>query len=338
LALTVVAASCVIATSATAITAASSASSASSAITIGFVPENISDPFFVMMHYGALQEAKALGVHLLFEGTSGTPSPTAQLPYVDAVLAQHPSAFILGPTDPSALMPSVEKAHSLGIPVLTVDTTVSNTSLLASRITGDNVGGGKLAVKVLNGVLRGKGEVYIMSGSPSFTTENLRMQGFQQELPSYPGLKYEGFSDTNEVASTAETDTAHVLSRYPSLRGIFAVSDFIATGVIAELIAINKTAQVRVVAYDAEPAEVAALKKGQVVGVVAQSAAVEGSLAVLYAYDEVTHHTSGVVRSVVLPDVLITRNNVASESKWFYCTSLTSCPGAWKPTKADGAP
>jgi ribose transport system substrate-binding protein len=316
----------------------SSSSNSGKGITIGFVPENVSNAFFVSMHYGAEQEAKVLGVHLVFQGTSGTPTPTNQLPYVNAVLAEHPSALVLGPTDPSALMPSVEQAHSSGIPVVTVDTTVSDTSLLASRITVDNVGGGGLAAGLLNTALGGKGQVYVMFGSPSFTTENLRLQGFKAKLPHYPGLKYEGFVDTNDVASNAETDTAHVLSRFPSLRGIFAVSDFIASGVVSQLASDKKGSQVKVVAYDAEPDEVTAMRKGQLTGLVAQRAAVEGSLAVLYAYDAATHHTANMVKSVILPDVLLTPSTLANSSKWFYCSSLSSCSGAWQPTKANGAP
>lgn len=316
----------------------SSSSASGKGITIGFVPENVSDPFFISMHYGAEQEARVLGVKLIFEGTPNTPTPTNQLPYVDAVLAEHPSAFVLGPTDPSALMPAVEQARSSGIPVVTVDTTVANTSLLASRITGDNVGGGALAASLLNTALGGKGEAFVMFGSPSFTTEDLRMQGFKAKLAQYPGLTDEGYVDTNDVASTAETDTAHVLSRFPALRGIFAVSDFIASGVVSQLVADNKTSQVKVVAYDAEPDEVAALRKGDLAGLIAQRAAVEGSLAVLYAYDAATGHSAKIVKSVIVPDVLLTPSTLANSSKWFYCTSLSSCTITWQPTKANGAP
>jgi len=37
-------------------------------IVIGFVPGVTTDPFFISMQFGAQQEAKALGVKLVYEG------------------------------------------------------------------------------------------------------------------------------------------------------------------------------------------------------------------------------------------------------------------------------
>jgi ribose transport system substrate-binding protein len=308
---------------------------AKSGITIGFVPSLASDPFFISMEYGAQQEAKKLGVKLIWQGAMGVYSPSAQLPYVNAVLAENPSAFILVPTDSKALMPSVLKAKSMGIPVLTVDTTVVNTKILASHITGDNVGGGALAAELLDKALGGKGQVFVMADAPGVTTDALREQGFTTQLKKYPGIKYEGLQYTEDQPSTAESDFEHVLSRFPHLGGVFAVDDTNAEGVIAALKAEKKAGTVKVVTYDAEPTEVASLRAGQLVAVVAQRPAVEGALAVLYAYDEVEHHPAAVRHSVIVPDVLLQRSTLASDAKWFYCTKLTSCSITWQPTPAN---
>lgn len=307
-------------------------------ITIGFVPSLASDPFFISMQYGAENEANKLGVKLIWQGASGQYSPSAQLPFVNAVLAQRPSAFILVPTDASAMLPSVEKAKSLGIPVLTVDTTVTDTSILASHITGDNVGGGRLAAKLLSQSLGGHGEVYLMTGNPGVTTEELRQKGFLDGLKSYPGIKYEGYQYTKDQPSLAETEMQAVLSRFPSLGGVFAVDDTTAQGVIKGLSAIGDLGKVKVVAYDAEPPEVSALRNGQLTALVAQRPAVEGALAVLYAYDAVTHKTASVQHSVIVPDVLLKQSSLSQDTNWFYCTSLSNCSITWQPTAANGAP
>jgi ribose transport system substrate-binding protein len=309
---------------------------ANSAITIGFVPSLASDPFFISMQYGAQQEAKALGVKLIWQGPTGVYSPSAQLPFVSSVLAKHPNAFILVPTDAKALMPSVEQAKGMGIPVLTVDTTVVNTSILASHITGDNAGGGALAAQLLSTALGGKGEVFVMSGSPGTTTDALRLQGFSQAVKTkYTGLKDEGVQYSSDQPSTAESDVEHELARFPYLGGIFAVDDTDAEGTIAALKAENRVSSVSLVTYDAEPTEVTSLRAGQLIGVVAQRPAVEGSLAVLYAYDEVVHHTSGVRHAVIVPDILLQRKTLSSDTKWFYCVSLGSCHIAWQPTASN---
>jgi ribose transport system substrate-binding protein len=307
-------------------------------ITIGFVPSLASDPFFISMEYGAEQEAKALGVKLIWQGASGTYSPSAQLPYVNAVLAEHPDAFILVPTDASALLPSVQQAKSMGIPVLTVDTTVTDTSLLASHITGDNVGGGAQAAKTLVSAMGGKGQVYFMNGNPGVTTDQLRQQGFVNQVKSMNGVTYEGLQYTSDEPSKAESETGSVLTRFPNLGGFFAVDDESTVGLIQGLKAAHVAGKVKAVAYDAEPPEVAALRSGELTGLVAQRPGVEGALAVEYAYDAVMHKTSGIHQSVIVPDIALSSQNLTSSAKWFYCTSTTSCSITWQPTSADGAP
>lgn len=307
-------------------------------ITIGFVPSLASDPFFVSMQYGAEQEAKKLGVNLIWQGASGIYSPSAQLPYVNAVLAKKPNAFILVPTDANALMPSVTKAKGMGIPVLTVDTTVSDTSVLTSHITGDNVGGGKQAAKILVSAMGGKGKVYVMNGLPGTTTDQLRMKGFNEQVKSMSGVTNAGFQYTQDQPSKAETEIQAVLTRYSDLGGVFAIDDESAVGLIQGLKAAKATGKVKAVAYDAEPPEVDALKAGELNGLVAQRPAVEGALAVLYAYDAITHKTSVIHQSVIVPDISLSQKNLSSSTKWFYCTSVSKCNITWQPTTANGAP
>ncbi|HTI01765.1 MAG TPA: ABC transporter substrate-binding protein [Acidisoma sp.] len=285
--------------------------------TIGFVPSLASDPFFISMHYGAEQEAKKLGVHLIWQGAMGVYSPTAQLPFVNAVLNQHPAGFVLVPTDGNALMPSVNRAVSLHIPVVTADTSVADTSKITGAVTGDNIGGGALAADLLSEALGGKGEVYLMNGLPGTSTDQLRKQGFESKLKSYPGLKYLGFQFSSDQPSHAAQVVRELLLRYPHLAGIFCIDDETAIGVIQGLRNAGKLGQVKVVAYDAEPDEVNALKAGELIGLIAQQPAMEGEMAVKMAYDA-TKGTQPEKKFNVLPDILIKRETMAQQSQYFY--------------------
>lgn len=288
-------------------------------MTIGFVPSLASDPFFISMEYGARQEAKKLGVDLKWQGAMGVYSPSAQLPFVNAMLNQHLNAFILVPTDANALMPSVQRAVAMKIPVVTADTTVSDTSVLTARVTGDNVGGGALAAELLDKALNGKGEVYVMNGLPGTTTDQLRMKGFEDKIKSYPGLKYLGFQFSQDQPSHASQVVRDLLLRYPDLQGIFCIDDETAIGVIQGLKNAGKLGIVKVVAYDAEPAEVDALKAGQLIGLIAQQPVKEGEMAVHFSY-EAAKGNPPTQKSYIIPDVLITKDNMASMTQYFYRT------------------
>ena len=293
------------------------ASHAQKTPTIGFVPSLASDPFFISMHYGAEQEAKKLGVHLIWQGAMGVYSPTAQLPFVNAILNQHPAGFVLVPTDSSALMPSVNRAVSMGIPVVTADTSVADTTHITGAVTGDNVGGGALAADLLNEALDGKGQVYLMDGLPGTSTDLLRKQGFESKLKRYSGLDYLGYQFSSDQPSHAAQVVRDLLLRYPHLDGIFCIDDETAIGVIQGLRNADKLGQVKVVAYDAEPAEVAALKAGELIGLIAQQPVLEGEMAVKMAYDG-TKGIKPAKKLNILPDILIKRQTMDQQSQYFY--------------------
>jgi ribose transport system substrate-binding protein len=285
--------------------------------TIGFVPSIASDPFFVSMEYGAKQEAAKLDAKLIWQGAMGVYSPTAQLPFVNAVLNQKPGGFVLVPTDSNALMPSVNRAVGMKIPVVTADTSVADTTNIVGAVTGDNIGGGALAADLLNEALHGKGEVYLMNGLPGTSTDLLRKQGFEGKLPSYPGLKYLGQQFSSDQPSHAAQVVRDLLLRYPHLAGIFCIDDETAIGVIQGLRNAGKLGQVKLVAYDAEPGEVAALRAGDLIGLIAQQPVLEGQMAVEMAYNA-TKGIKPAKKNNILPDILIKRETMDQQSQYFY--------------------
>src|SRR5699024_6980407 len=115
--------------------------------TIAFIPGIASDPFFRAMELAAHDEAKKLNIDLIWQGAADEYSPQSQMPFVDSALAENIDALVLVPTDADALQPSVDRAIASDIPVVTVDTTVSDQSGLVSHITGDNQDGGERAAK-----------------------------------------------------------------------------------------------------------------------------------------------------------------------------------------------
>lgn len=288
-------------------------------LTIGFVPGIASDPFFKAMQIGAEQKAKEIGVKLLWQGASNEYSPQSQLPFVESMLTQKVDGLILVPTDPDALQPSVTKAQQLGIPVITVDTTVSDQSYLTSHITGDNVDGGKQAAKTLAQQIGGKGQVFLMLGSPTATTNQLRDKGFTEELKNYPGIQLVGKEYANSQPAQATSAVNTILLKYPNLKGIFAVDGTSGTGTVAALRNANKVGQVKLIGYDAYENEIADLKAGVFTALVAQKPGEEAAMALQYMVDKIDKkNTDQIQKKVVLPNVVITMANIAETGKYQY--------------------
>lgn len=289
-------------------------------LTVAFIPGIASDPFFLAMEKGARAAAEKLGIELIWQGSASEYSPQSQLPFVDAALAQDIDVLILVPTDPDSLQPSVQRAEAAGIPVITVDTTVTDQAYLTSHITGDNVDGGRQAAKTLAEQISGEGKVFIMSGSPSATTNTLREQGFREELAAnYPKIEIVGREYANSQPANATSAINTVLLNHPDLVGIFAIDGTSGTGAVAALRNSNVVGKVKLVGYDAYKAQVDALQEGVFTALVAQQPAREAELALEYAKAKVTGEGADKIeKSVVIPNVVMTKDNFAETGSSIY--------------------
>jgi ribose transport system substrate-binding protein len=299
---------------------ASTAGAQDKKLTVAFIPGIASDPFFLAMEKGARTAAEKLGIELIWQGSASEYSPQTQLPFVDAALAQDIDALILVPTDPDSLQPSVARAEAAGIPVITVDTTVTDQAYLTSHITGDNVDGGKQAGKTLAGQIGGTGKVFIMSGSPSATTNTLRERGFREELAAnFPKIEIVGREYANSQPANATSAINTVLLNHPDLAGIFAIDGTSGTGAIAALRNNNAVGRIKLVGYDAYKAQVEALQEGVFTALVAQQPAREAQLALEYAKAKVTGESAGTIeKSVVIPNIVMTKENFGETSSSMY--------------------
>ncbi|MCY0884307.1 MAG: ABC transporter substrate-binding protein [Firmicutes bacterium] len=289
-------------------------------LTIGFVPGMTTDPFFISMQAGAEAEAHKLGVKLLWEGASQY-SPSQQTPYVDSLVARGVSALIVAPTDAQAMIPPIRQAVDAHIPVITVDSTINDHALLKSRITSNNVGGGEQAAAILARQIGYHGTVAILSPAPGITTDAARIQGFVAQIRKYPHIRYVGIEYDQEQNTKAATLAQDLVLHHPHLAGIFATDDTSASGAASGLRTAGKAGTVKIVAYDAEPAEVQGLENGSISALIAQKPAIEGQLAVEYAYDLLTGKAKAVRPFVELQNVVLDRANLAANRQWEYRTT-----------------
>ncbi len=287
---------------------------------IAFIPGIASDPFFLAMEKGAVQAADEAGIKLIWQGSAQEYSPQTQLPFVEAVLADDIDALILVPTDSDALLPSVLRAKENGIPVITVDTTVTDSSYLTAHITGDNIDGGRKAAATLAKQIGNAGKVFIMSGSPGATTNTMREEGFRKEMAeNYPDIEIVGREYAMSQPANATSAINTVLLKHPDLAGIFAIDGTSGTGAIAALRNNNAVGRVKLIGYDAYKAQIEALEEGVFSALIAQQPAKEAQLAIAYAIATVTGKDKDKIeKSVVIANIVITKDNLEENRKYIY--------------------
>lgn len=291
--------------------------------TIALVPGIATDPFYITMQRGAAAEAKKLGVHLIWQGGASF-SPETQIPILQALLAKHPDALVIAPTNKKALINPIKQYVSAHIPVISVDTTISDHGLLKSRITSNNTQGGAAAAKAIATFAHERGDVAVINVKPGISTTDARQKGFLAQMKHYPNMKVVAIEYDNDSPTKAFTEAQLLLLKYSHLKGIFGTNVFSAQGAGKAVDSSGKKGRVNVVGYDAEPGEVKLLKQGVVTTLIVQQPALEGKLGVKYAYDILSGHAGSVPKSKLLDNITaITKNaNDPDISKYFYKSEL----------------
>ena len=308
--------------------ASSSASAKSSSAAGGFSKNNLelivgtkSDDFYITMECGAEAEAKKLGAKLTVNGPADF-SVSEQAPILNSVAASKPDALMVAPTDAKALNPELTRIQNAGTKIIFVDTNSSDASLGESRISTDNVGGGKVAADNLGQQIGGKGTVAVINVNPGISTTDARIQGFANEMKAkYPNVKVLATQYDNDSAATAASQVTSDISAHPDLSGVFATNVLSAQGAATGVQHAGKTGKVKVATFDAEPQQITFLKNNTIQLAVAQDPYLEGQDAVQQALNAA--NGKAVTKTIGTPLGAITRSNVSSASvqKYIYKSS-----------------
>lgn len=273
------------------------------------IPGLSNDAFYVTMQQGAQSAAKRLGITLKYEGSSYAFSPAAQIPYLDAAIAQHPDAILIAPTDTTALIGPIQRAVQAGIPVIAVDTFIA-APLAVTNVRSQNTLGGQLAAEALAQAVHYRGEVASISVRPGISSTDSRQQGFERQIRRYRGIRFLGTRYDNLSMATSMDVTSSLIRRHPRLTGIFAMNGLSGDGVISALQSAHRARQVHLVEFDANPIQVQALRQGAVEALIAQDPRKIGSKGVQLAYRWVTGHHRGIKKLYYTGEAILTRSNV----------------------------
>ena len=296
-------------------------SSRSSGGTYVYVSGLVNDPFYISVSKGLTASAKKFGVTVKTEGqTNEGAAASVQAGIARAALATHPKALIISPNDQSASIPPIQQYKNAGIPVVTVDTTVTDTSLLITRITSNNVQGGALAAETIAKDVHYQGEVAVANAPPGVSTTDARLAGFEAQMKKYPKMKIIAVENNNAEIPLAEAQAKSLILSHPKLVAFFGTAVFGGQGSAEAVKADHMQGKIIVVSYDAEPLEVQLLKQGVISGLIIQQPTLEAQLAVKYIHDYLTGKKSLIPKSVTVPNVLATTQdaNDPNITKYYY--------------------
>ncbi|TDD93951.1 ABC transporter substrate-binding protein [Actinomadura rubrisoli] len=266
------------------------------------------EEFYETMACGAKAEAARLGVDLKVQGPQKF-DPTLQTPIVNSVVAGRPDAMLIAPTDTKALIAPLTQAKAAGIKIILVDTVVEERSIGLSRISTDNAKGGEAAATALTKQIGDKGKVLVISTDPGVSTVDARVKGFEQAIKtSHPGVRYIGVQYSHNDVGDASKIVNSALAKDPDLAGVFATNLNSATGAGSALQQAGKLGKVKMIGFDAGPAQVKQLRDGVVQGLIAQLPGAIGAKGVDQAVAAVRGQP--VTASIPTDATVVTKENV----------------------------
>jgi len=236
-------------------------------------------PFYTAMQCGAQDAAKEMGgnITVTADGPSHGMNVADQIPVLEGVVNRHPSGIIFVPADPVAMVAPITSAMSAGIPVVTTDATLSKQTALA-QFHGDNKAGGVLAAQEMIKKTGGKnGKILVLDARPGLPVTNERAQGFIDAMKaSGSNLEILGTQYYEDDPTKAATIIQSSLQAHPDIVGVFATSESGAMGTVSGLQGVANASAITVVAYDAGPTLVKALRDGKLDALVAQGSYQQG--------------------------------------------------------------
>jgi ribose transport system substrate-binding protein len=202
----------------------------------------------IVMHYGGNDWSVAqiaglkdqfakMGIEVIAE-TDANFRPETQVSDIETTLAKNPSIIVSIPTDADATAEAYRKAVDQGVKLVFMDNVpngfVQGTDYV-SVVSADNYGNGVVSARIMGEQLGGEGKVGVVFHAADFFVTKQRYDAFKatiaEEFPGIEVAEEQGVAGP-DFASDAETAASAMLTTNAELKGIWAVWDVPAEGVV----------------------------------------------------------------------------------------------------------
>lgn len=144
-----------------------------------------------------------------------------QIADVEDLLAKRIDGLVINPVSPTALVPIIEKAYKMGIPVVVINDKINTENYSAYRST-DDVEFGRVGAQWLVDELNGKGKIVALSGTAGQGVCDDRWTGATSVFDRYPGIEIVAHEYADWSYDTAKMAMQNVVAANPTIDGIWS--------------------------------------------------------------------------------------------------------------------
>lgn len=232
------------------------------------VPEELDNEYWKLVEKGAKEAAKKYGVMLEYTGPKQA-NIDEHLKTIEMSAASKVDGIITQGLSDEQFTPLINKVIGEGIPVITIDTDVSNSKRIA-YIGTDNYYSGYLAGRALVADTLGKANVAIITGSFYANHQIQRVKGFQDAVKNEKGIHIITIQES-EISRVKAADKAYqILQDHPEVNAFYGTSALDGIGIAQVVKTYNKQDKVYIIGFDTLPETIAYIRQGIIKATVAQ--------------------------------------------------------------------
>lgn len=281
---------------------------------IGISLGSMGNPFFVALAKGAQFEAQKVNPNVKITTVGYDYDLGKQNTQIDNFIAAGVDLILLNPGDPQAIEPAIKRAQAAGIIVVSVDTHATGAN---ATVETNNIQAGTISCEYLFKKMGDRGDMIIVNG-PQVSSVIERVKGCRAVLAKHPHIKLLSYDqDAKGSRDGGLAVMQSLLTRFPTVNGVFAINDPTAIGVELAAKQLHRT-NFPITSVDGAPDIEVALKdpkSPQIVASASQDPFLMARLAVqqgvkLLEGKKLAHDT------MLMNSKLVTRDNVNDYKGW----------------------
>ena len=248
----------------------------SEGIVIGALLSDTSNTFFVTMKDAIDATAAELGAETII--LDGANDAAKDVTNMEDLISAGVDVVLYNPVDSVAAAAVVEAAAAAGIPVISIDRSVSGADVV-SHIASDNVYGGRIATEYAIELIGGEGFIAEIQGQAGASAANERHQGFDEAVEANGNVTVVssqiGDWDTTKAMQIME----NIITASPEVQAVFCANDNMAIGAV-QACQQNGRDDIVIVGFDCEAVALQAIAEGTMAATIKQQPALMGEIGV----------------------------------------------------------
>lgn len=225
---------------------------------------------------------KSLGVKTEFLGPQEYDA-SQQLKILDDLIGRKPAGIMIFPADQASLSDTMKRAMREGIPVMCVNSDVTDQSARYGFVGPNNREVGRTGGQIVVELLQGKGNVAIMT-VPGIEVHESRKGGYLDILEQNPDIKILDIVDDKSDPSYGVTVANQLIQAYPDLDLIIGTDATAGAAIARALKETGKDGVIKCVAMDRDQDMLPYVEDGTITATLAQNSVMEEWMATHYLY------------------------------------------------------